>query len=402
MIFIFVLLSFVSISFAQSLQECADKAWDVSLKRFYSSETHQFYDYLTSYENGKELAHLPTPEEVKQLKPKITGYDTGMEDCMISAGVLLDMLADKYAVTKDESLRKYADEIVVGIKLSATVHGEPGFLARGVCPADGKSVYIGSSRDQYTRAVHGLWAYYRSPLCNDAAKKEIAGIVKLIADRLIRNVVPENNYDSLRLDGTQDTSPDISKFWNVKPHEAARLPMIYGAAWDITGEQKYLEQYQKYVEPAIQQSLNINYPVSGWALLQTQGSIEVLKALTKDAERIAELVKIMALVSAQCAPAAKRAFETGKTLDLTELAEDWRKPNGGITWGNAYRKVWYCIRESGEMALAQLLDEAQPFPPEQKEYLIGAIRRIDYDRCSSNGIFYLQGAYWKAKRRGVL
>ena len=40
-----------------ALQACADAAWHASWSRFYKPETHLFYDYLTSYERGKELAH---------------------------------------------------------------------------------------------------------------------------------------------------------------------------------------------------------------------------------------------------------------------------------------------------------------------------------------------------------
>ena len=65
---------------------------------------------------------------------------------------------------------------------------------------------------------------------------------------MTRNVTPENDYDSLRADGTRDTR-GISRMWNVKGHEAARLPMIYAAAWDATGKQEYFDLYRKYLTP---------------------------------------------------------------------------------------------------------------------------------------------------------
>ncbi len=67
--------------------------------------------------------------------------------------------------------------------------------------------------------------------------------------------------------------------------------------------------------------------------------------------------------------------------------------------GGAYRKVWYNIRESGEAALTQLMDPETPFPEEQQALLARALTRLDYNRVSSGGIFYLQAAYWKARRR---
>ena len=96
------------ISSLDSLSGCIDQAWDVSWDRFYNKDTHQFYDYLTSYNKGDELAHLPTADEVSRQYPNVYGYGTGMEDCMISAGVMMCMIVDKYAVTKDEKLRDFA------------------------------------------------------------------------------------------------------------------------------------------------------------------------------------------------------------------------------------------------------------------------------------------------------
>jgi hypothetical protein len=80
------------------------------------------------------------------------------------------------------------------------------------------------------------------------------------------------------------------------------------------------------------------------------------------------------------------------------LTTDWR--NGvGVKTGSHYRKVWYCIRESGEAAITQLMLTDKPLSEEQKSMLIDAITRLDYKRVSSSGIFYLQGAYWKARKR---
>jgi hypothetical protein len=59
---------------------CMDQAWKVSWKRFYLPKTNLFYDYLSSYESGAELGHLPTADEVARQDPNECGYGTGMED----------------------------------------------------------------------------------------------------------------------------------------------------------------------------------------------------------------------------------------------------------------------------------------------------------------------------------
>src|SRR5690606_23891069 len=121
-------------------------AWKVSLERFYHPRTKLFYDFITSYEKGKWLSHLPTAEEISRQYPNEYGYGTGMEDCMISAGVMLDMIADQYAVTGDPKLKKVARNTFEGVYRTATIHGINGFLPRGLSPEDGKSFYIASSR----------------------------------------------------------------------------------------------------------------------------------------------------------------------------------------------------------------------------------------------------------------
>jgi len=396
---VLVLACLMTVASAEPLSASVDRAWDVSWQRFYHPKTKLFYDYLTSYARGHELAHLPTAAEVARQYPNPYGYGTGMEDCMISAGVMLPMIIDRYAVTKDEKLRERAESVFDGMQLCATAHGVPGFLARGVCPEDGKSTYINSSRDQYTHAVHGLWLYFRSPLCRPETKKAIGGILSAIADRMTRNVTPENDYDSLRADGTRDPR-GISRMWNVKGHEAARLPMLYAAAWNVTGKREYYDLYRKYLEPAVKQSFTVEESQPTYALLQMQDSMELLESLEQDPELKKQMREIMAMISKRCAARAVNADRNAQSLDLTMLCTDWRTGEG-VSMKGAYRKVWYNIRESGEAALAQLMDEATPFPKEQQALLSRAITRLDYDKVSSGGIFYLQAAYWKARRRGL-
>lgn len=378
------------------LEQQVDGLWDVTWKRFYLPRTHLFYDYLTSYEPGRELAHLPTLQEVQQQIPNECGYDTGMEDGMISAGVMLSLIVDRYAVTKDEPLRERALEVFQGIRLCATAHGVPGFVARAVCADDLQSIYPNSSRDQYTHAVHGLWLYSRSPLCSVETRTEIAAILSDIADRMTQNVTAQNNYDSLRADGTRDTR-GISRMWNVQAHEAARLPMIYAAAWDVTGNQEYYGLYRKYLSPAVEQSRTLNSGQPTYALLQMQASLELLSTLERDQTLKRKMHQVMVQVAEQCAGRAQAANRRARQLDLTMLCTDWRSGEGLSSTGR-YRPVWYCIRESGEAALAQLMVEGAEFPREQRQHLHQAIGRLDAKHVSSCGIFYLQAAYWKDRK----
>jgi hypothetical protein len=91
------------------------------------------------------------------------------------------MLVDQYQVTKNRSLSIRAQDVFEGLKACATAHGVPGFVARGVCAEDGRSIRITSSRDQVTHFVHGLWRYYHSPLCAEKTKAEIRALLSAVA-----------------------------------------------------------------------------------------------------------------------------------------------------------------------------------------------------------------------------
>lgn len=393
----------------EEVAEKIQQAWEVSWNRFYHPKTNQFYDFLGSYESGKELDYLPTAKEVQQQFPNVCGYGTGMEDCMISAGVMLSAVVDRYDWNQEPALKERAREILKGIQLAATVHGSPGFLARGVCPEDGKSTYVNTSRDQYTHVIYGLWYYYHSPLAGESEKKAIRELLQSFADRMIRNCTPENNYDFLCSDGER-CRRGICKMWEVRGHEAARLPMFYAAAWDTlkTVDAKkadvYYQLYRKYLPEAIRQSLALDEEtirrwVPTYAMLQMQCSLELLWTLEPDGELREQMFEAMKKMAEKATRKLQWADEAAKTLDLTQLPTDWRLPNGGISNGNEYRRVWYNIRESGEAAWTVWMFPGVEWTPELEIYLRQAILRVDFQRVSTCGVFDLLGAYYRAMKK---
>jgi len=382
--------------------------WDVSWERFFVPETHIFYDYLTSWEPGQWQKHLPTPEEIEKRVPNELGYDTGMEDGMIFAGTWMEgvLARAKSAKTDAEKaeMKQCAHEIMLGVKLCATVHTDPGFVARAVCPADGKSVYPASSRDQYTHAVHGLWHYAVSDLCDEKDREEITVILSLIADRMIRNVTPANKYEALTLDGRPNPR-GITKMWNVAAHEAARLPMIYAAAWDVCRKsadaelkqksETYFTEYRKYIGPAVEQSLNAEalQNVAGWAMLQAQASLELLRLLETDPVLRQKMEQTMEILFDVAAKRLRWAESGSRGLNMELLFQDWRVDGGGIPWATPTRNVWYNPRQTGEAAMTQLLCPTRQFPAESQELLRRAILRLNPNRVATSGIFYLVAAW---------
>ena len=387
------------------------QAWDMTWSRFYLPKVQTFGDYLSSYDKGKEQAHLPTAEEVKRQYPNPCGYSTGMEDGAILGGAMLSVLCDRFAVTGEEGLRAQAARVFAGLKLCATVHGVRGFVARNVCPEDGKSVYINSSRDQVTHFVHGLWQYYRSPLPDEVTKQQIRVVLADVAERMIAFVTPENDFDFCRADG-QRCPLGISRMWNVQAHEAARLPMIHAAAWDVTRDERYHKEWRRYAADAITQSANPGENKPAYALLQMQCSLEVLHELEPEAELKTMIHERMVHVRDL---AAKRftsvLSQIGKKSaeEMRMTGPDWRKvpewknqkgyPNP--QWG-PFREIWHITREAGESALILLMVEPSSVSAAQQSSLAGLIRGFDYAHNSSCGIIYHLAAYWKARRNHLL
>lgn len=413
---LFILAAAASLqSFAQTPQSALstqiDQAWDMTWSRFYLPQVQTFGDYLSSYEKGKEQAHLPTAEEVSRQYPNPCGYSTGMEDGAILGGAMLSVLCDRFAVTGEESLREKAASVFAGLQRCATVHGVRGFVARNVCPEDAKSVYINSSRDQVTHFVHGLWQYYRSPLPDEATKQQIQTLLSDVAERMIAFVIPENNYDFCRADN-QRCPLGICRMWNVDAHEAARLPMIYAAAWDVTRKERYHTQWRRYVADAIAQSATPVEHAHAYALLQMQCSLEVLHDLEPDAALKATIHTRMTHVrdlsgkrfSSVLSQLAKKSPE-----EMQMLGPDWRhvtvwKNQNGYPnpqWG-PYREIWHLTREAGESALTLLMVDPASFSTAQQTALADLIRHFDYTHNSSCGIIYHLAAYWKARRLHLL
>lgn len=410
-LFFFTLSTTYAETPAPKLEDKIDEAWQVTWTRFFQKDVQTFMDYLSSYEPGKELAHLPTAAEVKRQYPNPCGYSTGMEDGMILGGAMLSLLCDRYAVTHEDSLRDRAFQVFSGMRRCATVHGVPGFVARNVCVEDRKSVYINSSRDQYTHFVHGLWKYYHSPLASESTKAEIRTILAAVADRMIKFVTPENDYDFCRADGKRGPL-GICRMWNVQAHEAARLPMIYAAAWDATREERFRTEWRKYVAEAVAQSANPVESKPAYALLQMQCSLELLYELEPDKELKSAIAKTMAHVSTL---GEKRLASTVKSIakkspeEMRMLGPDWRhvkvwKDQKGYPnpqWG-PYREIWHITREAGESALIPLMVDKPSISAEEKKLLQQVILQTDYRHNSSCGIIYHLAAYWKARRYNQL
>ncbi len=372
--------------------------------RFFSPKTNLIYECLSSFDDKTCQNHLPSADEVKRQYPNPCGYATGMEDCAIVGGTVLAALVDKYTVTKDEKISEQASTILDG--LDKLVQPD-GFVARGLCLEDGKSFYSNSSIDQYTHCVHGMWKYFESPMCSQTDKRKIATALSRIADRLIKNVTKENDFCSLRSDG-KPCALRISRFTCEKPHAAARLPMVYAAAWVATGNEKYLKLYRNIIEEAISVSEQIKVtrytPI--YSFLQMQISLELLRETETDKNlknRISQLMQKISNIVAPMTPRVEKKFDKAK---LDTLYGDWRNPpkwelrNGyNIPKLGESRDVWRVIRETGELPLIVSIAPDYKIPENVISFFEKSVDKIDATHCASCGIIFHFAAYWNIMAR---
>jgi lysophospholipase L1-like esterase len=383
----------------------AEDAWRASWERFYDDRTHLFYDRVCSYDPKKRLAFLPTPEEIGRQYPNRNGWGTGMEDCAISGGVMLSMVCDRFEATRDAALRQPAGKVFAGLVLLGTFSPSEGFVIRGVCPADQRSHYCESSRDQYTWYAYGLWRYYRSPLSSPVEKATMRKIIAAICARLERNVVAKSDWHIGREDGTFDGLVD--KMWNVLAHEAARLPMIYAIGADLTGDNRWRDLARRFSPEAATQSRGESTKIA-YALLQEQVSLEPLYELEESPELKRQWLEAMRLVSARASVFLGNC-RGYRPQDMEKVDLDWRSWPTRTQLG--YRlpvapdivvKEDRTVRQPAEAALTLLLCPSAAMPPDQLALLKQTIAQVDYSKAVMYGLYYTQAVYWRAVRLGLL
>jgi len=393
-----------------SVASKAEQAWERAWHHLYRPSTKLFYDYVTSRDPAHELDHLPTPDEVSRQEPNGCGWGTGMEDSVISGGLVLSMLCDRFAVTGDESLKATAAAVFGGLERNTLVHGVRGFVARSRCLADGVSVYNTSSRDQFTHFIHDGWRLYHSPLADDGIRERIKARFVEVAEFVERTVTPENDWTMPRLDGSP--SPvNVHKMWQVQPHEAARLPMIYLAAWQLSGDDHWLEECRRYVAQAAEESNRLrSRRYLCYALLQMQSSLELILGIgCGDPAAEAKIRSAMELAADLSICNLVEAAGTADETDFSVCYADWRTRPRREMWGGYViplpkpeaSQVMKVLREIGEAALIQLMIPGRRLGELHRRLVREILLKVDFSQVCSNGMLALLAAYWRARRAGV-
>ena len=354
-------------------EENIQQGWNFVFEKLFFQKTKLIYDYRTSEEENGAICHLPTKEEILRSYPNPCGWYTGMEDSDINGCMMMDAALKRYEVARDESIKKYANDLYEGLMANATVSSVKGFLARARHPEDGITHYINSSRDQYTHWIDTMTRFYFSEHSSESQRKDIRRVIVEFAKKAEREVTAENNYSLLDEEG----HPALVGYMygdNVWEHESCRLGMFYMSAYVITGELHWLEMYHSIRDWGIDKAENLplDYNYAGFALMQMQVSLRFLYDYETDKvykNRYLLLMEKIADRMEQYLPESKAYL---KDFKLPSTVICWREVRGEYLWedpvsasgkrvirpniwftslGEAYRK----FRNAPEGLIGQLL-----------------------------------------------
>ena len=298
------------------------------------------------------------------------GYGRGMGDCALNHGVALSGCVDRWIALSKRGLSpdspdmvqtaEWAAKLAQGLLNLVSRHPYRGFVARGLCWEDGKSICSLSSIDQHTHWIHGLWRYSHSPMARREIADEYRRRVVEVAERMERTVTPERDYNFGLCDGRPDPRGICKMWWGGEPRPACcRLASIYAAAFDATGDPHWKEAYERIADVACAGAATITdakatdpswiYRCPTYCLLQNNSACETLLGIERDPRRRELLLTSMRKAAAEA---------------------DWRTKE---KLKNPKRD-WYGMCAPGEMALAQLMTPGWDFDATAHDVLDGAIR----------------------------
>jgi len=210
------------------------RAHDALWKRFFNPETNLLYDIPFTHRS-----QYATREEMLADLPTWKGGGSGLEDCTLAGGWVLDGMLSAYRVSGEAEWAEKARRLFEGLCACGTIGPRKGLLARGFAPGR-TEVWRSTSADMYASFFYGLWRYTESPVCTDADRARVA---EMFADaaRLI-----ESFDDDIP---TTDLKPNLyGDLSALEPGRACRILQVYRAAHALTGDAHWAACYRDRLE----------------------------------------------------------------------------------------------------------------------------------------------------------
>lgn len=372
----------------ERLAAACDRGW---------AKMMETWDPVTSLITGvKDKSKSPPPPDAKNnLYPM---YDTrpggwgppGVGDAPLICGTGLSGLVDKWEVTHDPSVKADAAKLAKGVLNLAILHGYKGFVCRGFCN-DGKTTVSLSSRDQYTHWVHGLWRYCNSSMADPEIVKGYREQIVEVAKFMEARITPEHQWNFGYADDC--SRPDyrtICTMWGpeVWPHEAARLPMIYVAAYLATGDVHWKDLYEKLIDEALDITLlaktggykgktpqQLQWRMPCYSLFQCVTSFEPIVAYEKNPKRLARIQEAVEVFAGFARERQRNAQRNPKY-----------KPYG-MCW-------------EGELLLTQLMVPGFRPDAQFRAFLENAVLQQPLEKAGLCRTAHVLAAYWRLRRQG--
>lgn len=411
--------------FSAGAEEKIQKGWNFVFQKLYYPKTHMIYDVVFREFIEDAIDIFPTSEEISRSIPNPCGWGTGMEDSTLSLCTMLEAIVNRYKATGDGEMKKYFDMICEGLIINGTVAPEKGFIARCVSPADGKSIYMDSSRDQYTHWIYAGHIILECPLADEAQKQIIRQVLVDIARKAERDVKEENGGYMLRLDGgrgfvSRMLSPELG------PHELHRLPMMYAAAYEASGDIHWLDKYHEIREELLTRAekeftVDWCYGIAEsfgyvYGTYQAQYSFRVLYDIENDEVYKKRYLNLMNIAVQGSVVYIDRSYEKRESYNRERpFYTPWRKcmaKLNGVLDGYAYYvpdpvygdktaaeevEVQKHLRNAGETLIIMNLCPDYTVSDAVKEKISEIIEAANFDDMKSYWPIAFCGAWWGMK-----
>lgn len=398
-----------------SMEKSIQTAWDFVFEKLFHPKTKLIYEYISVEGKDGAFVHLPTKEEIKRNYPNPCGWNTGMEDGTINGGVMMEAVLARYAVTKDENLKKYADDLCEGLLLNATVSKEKGFIARSRLPEDGVTHYINSSRDQYTHWVSAMLNFYHSVLCSAKQRKQIKQVLIEIAQKCERDIIPENLNCLLNEEGRPALVCEMTINDMVFWHESLRAPMFYMAAYVVSKDEHWLDAYRALrdwgLDYAEEIRLDRNFYESAAIVTQMQLSVRLLynyeteenykqryKNLLEKVADWSELYLFESVADVETQPMPK-TLKSWRDCTAEETHESTYNDYKVVTY-DVSRMTW--LRNGAESLIVQLLCPQKSIKQEQIDGFMKLISKVSFEDACNYFVVPFCCAWWMLREKGCI
>ena len=405
------------------LEKKIQLGWDFVMTKLYYPKTNMIYDYLTKETAEASMEDYPTPEDIEASSPNPCGWGTGMEDTTLNLASMIDAMIARYSVTKEPEVKAQAQLLYAGLIKNGTA-AEPGFVARCICAWDGKSVYMDSSKDQYTNWVYAAHRLLHSDLIDEAKKDTLKKILVDIAKKLERDLHGEYRGYLCRLDGKPGIVSDMDTE-KLDAHEVLRMQMLYMAAYEASGNEHW---YQKYCEKREELLLRAEatYTVKrltavargqwgyNYIYYQAQYSMRLLYDVEHDAAYRERYLRLLRISAEGAGEFVKKAYENRHTLQQKqEYFQPWRQISAnyfGLFHGKTYyvpniwlgKPVFKWLRNMAEAVIIQAVCPEYVIPEWEKEMFFAFIAEADFENAKNYWPVLFCDAWWLAKSVGQI